>query len=388
MLPSGPTQFKADVQDRGGGIDVCKVFRNRELVHTFERPTVVNGYANLETNIELLPGETELRMICFDRAGVPGRIAHTNVFVEGTPAPATAYLIAVGIDKYDDESRRLTYAVADGQLFLEATSKALNSTGRYKSVVRIPLFDADATVPNIRAVFAALLKTGDERVAATGRRKFPALATAQPGDAVFLYFAGHGGMRGKDYALLMRDFREGSPGTVLTDQDLRRLFVDLDARDLAIVIDACESGGILGAPDERVGPFNSSSFAQMSYDKGVYVLVASQSVQSALELQELGHGLLTHTLLKEGLEKTAADRDPKDGNITLREFLQYPINEVPLWQERKRLNLVATGGAVTEPGNPRKMSLKGETGSWTQTPRAFIPPFGYNDAFVVQQVSK
>jgi len=75
--------------------------------------------------------------------------------------------------------------------------------------------------------------------------------------------------------------------------------------------------------------------AQLAYEKGMYVLTASQSYQAALEASQLGHGLLTYALVEEGLGKNEADSEPKDGKIVVREWLDYSTRRVPEIQTEK-----------------------------------------------------
>jgi hypothetical protein len=64
------------------------------------------------------------------------------------------------------------------------------------------------------------------------------------------------------------------------------------------------SGQALESPDQRFGPINSRGLAQLAYEKGTSVLVASQAYQAALERARLGHGVLTLALIEEGLRPT------------------------------------------------------------------------------------
>src|SRR5207253_10165785 len=87
--------------------------------------------------------------------------------------------------------------------------------------------------------------------------------------------------------------------------------------------DACNSGQALEAEEKRRGPMNSKGLAQLAYEKGMYILTAAQSYQAALEAAQLGHGFLTYTLVEEGLKKGMADREAKDGEVTVREWFDY-----------------------------------------------------------------
>jgi uncharacterized caspase-like protein len=108
----------------------------------------------------------------------------------------------------------------------------------------------------------------------------------------------------------------------------------VDAGKLLMVIDACNSGQALEAEERRRGPMNSKGLAQLAYEKGMFILTAAQSYQAALEAAQLGHGYLTYTLIDEGLGKALADRDAKDGQITVREWFDYATERVPEMQQQ------------------------------------------------------
>jgi hypothetical protein len=62
----------------------------------------------------------------------------------------------------------------------------------------------------------------------------------------------------------------------------------------------------------------------------IYVLTASQSYGAALKATGLGHGLLTYTLVEEGLKTAAADTSPRDGLVDIREWLEFAVRRVPV----------------------------------------------------------
>jgi uncharacterized caspase-like protein len=115
--------------------------------------------------------------------------------------------------------------------------------------------------------------------------------------------------------------------------DLQLAFEKIDAGNLLLVIDACNSGQALEAEEKRRGPMNSKGLAQLAYEKGMYILTATESYQAAREAQRLGHGYLTYALVEEGLKKGFADNSPRDGQVTLREWLDYATQRVPRMQE-------------------------------------------------------
>ena len=78
---------------------------------------------------------------------------------------------------------------------------------------------------------------------------------------------------------------------------------------------------------------NSKGLAQLAYEKGMYILTATQSYQAAREAARLGHGFLTYALVQEGLKTAVADTQPKDGKVSLREWLDYATRRVPRIQQ-------------------------------------------------------
>ncbi len=121
----------------------------------------------------------------------------------------------------------------------------------------------------------------------------------------------------------------------ISDEELETAIEGLDAGQMLLVIDACNSGQALESEEKRRGPMNSKGLAQLAYEKGMYILTAAQSYQAALEAAQLGHGYLTYALVEEGLKRAAADAEPKDGTLFAREWLDYATLRVPLMQEEK-----------------------------------------------------
>jgi hypothetical protein len=155
----------------------------------------------------------------------------------------------------------------------------------------------------------------------------------------------------------------------ISDEELELAVEGIDADKLLMVIDACNSGQALETEEKRRGPMNSKGLAQLAYEKGMYILTAAQSYQAAQEVSELGHGLLTYALVEEGLKRTSADDDPKDGEVWVREWFDYATKRVPNMQmERVKksrgvgVTLSFVGGEEQVPELERRV---------TQTPRVF-----------------
>jgi uncharacterized caspase-like protein len=239
-----------------------------------------------------------------------------------------AYLLTVGINQYSNAAYNLRYAVADAQDFAQELKRQQTKLGNYNPVEVISLNDTGATKANILKLLTDLA------------------AKIQPEDFLVIYFAGHGTAQGNRFYLIPHDLGyTGNPKRLdevglqtilshgISDVELERAIEGIDAGQLLLVIDACNSGQALEAEEKRRGPMNSKGLAQLAYEKGMYILTAAQSYQAALEATKLGHGYLTYALVEEGLKTPAADIEPKDNQLLLREWLDYATNRVPQMQQ-------------------------------------------------------
>jgi hypothetical protein len=163
-------------------------------------------------------------------------------------------------------------------------------------------------------------------------------------------------------------------GTGISQAELAQALERVDGSDILLVVDACYSGQLL-ASSERRAPINARGFAQLAFEKGISIIVASTAKQVARESDALGHGDLTFALV-EGLRNDAVDRNPKDGAITVQEWFEYGAQRVP----ELHLDDAARGiVVVSEPRPPASRALE------RQQPVVF---FGSNNkkGFVVRKL--
>jgi hypothetical protein len=79
----------------------------------------------------------------------------------------------------------------------------------------------------------------------------------------------------------------------------------------------------------KPGPLGDPGLGQLAYDKKMRILAASSASDAALESGAIQHGLLTYSLIEEGFKKMQADWQPRDGKITIGEWLAYSVQRVP-----------------------------------------------------------
>jgi WD40 repeat protein len=316
----------------GSGARDLRLFRNGLLVRVW-RGDVLKGKSSvsLEATVPIIAGENHFTAYAFNRDNI--KSSDATLTVEGAESlrrKGIAYILAIGVNEYANSEYNLSYAVADAQAFAEETKRQQAKLTQYERVEIISLNDKGATKGDILKSLADL----------SGK--------TQPEDAVIIFFAGHGTAQGNRFYLIPHDLgyrgsrqQLDSPGLQsilnhsISDEELERAVEGIDAGQLLMVIDACNSGQALEAEEKRRGPMNSKGLAQLAYEKGMYILTAAQSYQAALEAAKLGHGYLTYALVEEGLKTNASDRTPKDGQVLVREWLDFATARVPEMQMEK-----------------------------------------------------
>jgi WD40 repeat protein/uncharacterized caspase-like protein len=376
-------KVKLDVSDapadkdnpQGAGAQDLRLFRNGSLVKVWHGD-VLKGQSSvsLEEEITVTAGPNRLVAYAFNRDNVKSKDAPL-VFNGADPLKrkGTAYIIAVGVNEYENSQYNLKYAKADAQSFGEEMRRRQTQLGGFERVEVIQLLDQDATKANILAAMKRLAgETGPPSLKAG---PLDALKRAEPEDTVVIYYAGHGTAQAQRFYLIPHDLGYAGERTKLTEEGLKSILAhsisdielekaveNLDAGHLLLIIDACNSGQALEAEEKRRGPMNSKGLAQLAYEKGMYILTAAQSFQAALEAAQLGHGYLTYALVEEGLKTPAADTEPKDGVVIAREWLDFATERVPQMQEQKMAQGRGLGLEIS--------FAEGETRS-VQRPRVF-----------------
>lgn len=331
-ISSRTVKLTIDVGTAPAGAQDVRLFRNGALVKAWHGD-VLKGQSRttLETEITIVAGPNRLTAYAFNRDNVKSADATLTITGADTLKRAgTLYILAIAVNKYANPQFDLRYAVADATDFAAELKSQEAKLKNYKRTEIIPLHDAQATKANILRAFTDMV------------------TRVKPEDAVVVYYAGHGTAQQNQFYLIPHDlgYRGARIGidaaglqTILarsiSDRELELAFERVDAGQFLLVIDACNSGQALEAQEKRRGPMNSRGLAQLAYEKGMYVLTAAQSYQAAMEAAKLGHGYLTYALVEEGLKTTAADIQPKDGQVVLKEWLDYATQRVPQMQEEK-----------------------------------------------------
>lgn len=320
-----------------------------------------------DVRVRLLPGLNRFYAMASREGAFDSRSQELEIPYEGSIEPGRLHVIALGVGNYERE--KLSFAKRDAERLSEVLHVRGLAAGkeRGKSVL---LTD---DLVNARSVAKAFTEIGRE-------------VRGHPQDTVVLFLAGHTGVFDNErFCLLLPKYpfpaeapllvaaRNANPpvapGAKITPDDLlpySTLAVNLmrlDALNRLVIVDACQAEAILSDPQvEAIRKWMEigSRKARTSY------LMAARRGEPALEVEPLGHGLFTYTLLR-GMREIRPRDEPEeiaslklrpdadynaDGLITTAELDAYVKEALPPIADLFPLLIVkrrATGNAQTAP---------------------------------------
>jgi hypothetical protein len=373
---------------RSGAIDL-RLFRNGQLVKIWhgdvfnlpetsgcERklPTLLTQPRSIRCKVPvpIVAGDNTFTAYAFNSSGVKS-LDDVVTFKNANQLrdKGTFYILAVGVNEYR-RLGNLKYAVNDVTELAEALEREQKKLGIYDSIEAITLTNAQATKENI---FLALsrFKNGTQRETPPNTlAQLRRIKPLHPEDALIIVFSGHGVAVGDSFYIMPSQSHPGRlRETGISDTELKDALEQVDGGHLLLIIDACQSGKVLGRTEEGRGPVNSKGLAQLAYDKGMTILAASQSYQAALEVsrtetgKDIRHGLLTYALLTGLANGRTTDAS---GDLLERAWLDYAVNEVPRLQIAEMEERLRKGSQLLFTSSGRE---DGELDERIQVPRVF-----------------
>ena len=119
------------------------------------------------------------------------------------------------------------------------------------------------------------------------------LFSGEPLDTLTIMFAGHGAVSGGSFYMVLRDSQSHAlSATALSLADLFRMIAEAAPKQTYIIIDACESGGLI----TDLGVILKSEIMGKVGTPGVTLLATAASNEDALEID--GHGIGTAAILE------------------------------------------------------------------------------------------
>jgi WD40 repeat protein/uncharacterized caspase-like protein len=357
------TRFRIEVRPasaRGGAFDLSLMHNGIVVQKWPGQLPLHHGVAVQEFELELHPADNHISAFAFNHQGVRSVEAVWERAMQGWGYVApqrTLYVISIGVGTYRNSSFNLRFPAADATLVeqalmlptaeLEKMKRRLSewwNNDVLRDLESVRGEDMPAQVQITKLTDAQATRT---RILQTIRET---AQKASQHDAVLIFYSGHGLSDGYNYYLLPSDmglrsaFGKTKPAeiraaasTLIATEDLEEVLLPLRAGYAALILDACQSGQALEDAKELRGPRNPRGLARLAYEKGMYLLAASEDSQPARELERLGYSVLTYALFREGLQERQADSSPLNGRIELREWLNYGAGRVQaLVQEMTR----------------------------------------------------
>lgn len=309
--PQGKVTVEVLAEDQGGGVADIRLYRNGKLQTRggdLERRQeggsvrVVGQY-----EIDLRDGSNVLAATAVNEEALESRPQQV-VLGAGAPRTGKLHVLTVGINAYQDASLNLNYAKPDAQAinqFLTGGTIPLP----LGQVIRIE--DQDATRENILASLRKLR----EGIA--------------PQDLVVVYMAGHGVSVGDEWFFISHEVKvprqaRQMANVALSSTQLKAEFENLPADRSILLLDTCHSGTAVSPLKDYSG---MKALRLIARTVGTHILAATDRNQFAVELQQLGHGIFTYTVL--AALRGEADKSA-DGQVTATELIRFAEENVPL----------------------------------------------------------
>jgi WD40 repeat protein len=303
-------------------IKELRLYHNGKLTRTQPGAPGTSQY-EFEVNLSNAFGEENfIAVVAATTKGMESQKAKATIHYKGTSdARPKMYLVTIGINEYKNPKYNLNYAQADAD-GVNASVKSISSS-LFPEVVEFNIRNDEAIKQNIVNTFTEIRGKALEQ------------------DLLLVYYAGHGVVAAdesgtSDFYLALHDLTQlyGKPDLLaekaLSAAEIRVLTEGINAQKQIFMLDACQSGAALESASKR-GVEEEKAIAQLARSTGTFWITASGSEQFATELEKLGHGIFTYTIL-EGI-KGNADVN-KDRKLSIRELSVFIEEQVPALTEK------------------------------------------------------
>ena len=307
-------EIDLSIKDEGGGIDGFSLYHNTKLVPAEkivsreEAEDDDKKVINAIYKVRPVAGTNLFHANATSSEAIVGTTNLVTVDVQAPPRQPVLHVLTVAVNEYLDPALNLNYAIPDAkgiQKIMEAKyGKIFGEVKFYEA------YNEKATRRGMQAALTELQETAPE-------------------DVVVIYYAGHGEASESDFYFVTYEFElpissRRLERRALSASKLSKYIENIGARRVIMLIDACKSGtaveGFRDQMDRRV-------IRRLGQSVGLHIVSATAKQQFAVEHEELGHGVFTYALID--AMNGAADSEPRDGNLTVREIVQFSEEAVP-----------------------------------------------------------
>lgn len=279
------------VDGQGTSIDEIRIYQNNKLISE-QRKGVELANSQIHYNLKLIPDTNIIRIIAINRERTESIPLETIIVYQAPKPKIDLYLLAVGINEYSNPRYDLAFAQNDAEEFIQGMQNI--AANIFDNIYITSLFNSSVTRENINKSFK------DIRI------------QAKEIDVFIFYYSGHGVMNEpgdtvvEDFYFVLHDVERmyGANHHLaergISAQELKELCKNVKAQKQLIIVDACQTGGLLEAFALNRGSSEEKALYQLARTAGIFILASSSKEQTAKEISDIRHGLFTYTLL-EGL---------------------------------------------------------------------------------------
>lgn len=327
FIENGIVKVKVAARENGGGVKSLRLFNNDKVVgEDIQSLRVLRNGDSLEQvfDVPLNDGDNNLRAIGFSDDMTESSAVTTNVaYSAPVSVVPNMYVLAIGINDYENSKYNLNYCVDDANGFVSALAN--RAKGIFRDVSVTTVLDRKANKANIVAFLDEL------------RSKI------RPCDVFVLFYAGHGialditDANGKSvsefYYILSGVTQMTSPDKCakegISGTEMRKILAEIKATKQVLFVDACNSGAFANEFAVR-GAAEENALAKLSRATGSVVFASTSKDQYATEFSELRHGVFTYVVLEALGGKGALE----NGQITAKSLMTYVEDKIPEYTEK------------------------------------------------------
>jgi WD40 repeat protein len=251
--------------------------------------------------IDAIAGENEVSVSAFNGSNTVQSYMKTVSFNSKIKQEEPhLYILAIGIDQYEDTNVNLKYAVKDARDIEEKIKVQAATLYTPRNIHHELLTDREATKVNITKKIDALM------------------ATIKPQDSFILFVASHGVLLQNQYYMLTHDFKgQVSDANMISSNEIVEMSKKIKSLSQLLIFDTCHAGGV----DTIVSGLYDARMSVLAKKMGLHIYASASDKQAAMDGYK-GNGLFTSTLL-DGLNNNKEADKNKDGKVSIAGLGEY-----------------------------------------------------------------
>jgi len=252
-------------------------------------------------DVEAIAGENEISVAAFNKDNTVQGFLETMTFnANVTPVEPRVYVLIAGIDRYQDKSAKLNYAVKDAEDIHKRISAQLATLFKKDQIHTVILTNEQVTRDKLLSSLDRLARD------------------IRPGDYFILFTAGHGVLIQNQYYLLTHDYKGDLDAyCMIGSNEIVEATKKIKSLNQLLIFDTCHAGGM----DNIVSGLYDARMAVIAKKMGLHIYASASSLEAAMDGYK-GNGLFTHHLLK-GLDNNQEADTNKDNRVSIVELGAY-----------------------------------------------------------------